>query len=496
MGIILSILFIVFYVLSFPPFSIFFLSLPALFIIFALYFEIRISDMWLLVIWWIVNFLLLYWITYAISYYGGVSMLLGVIPTLLLSFYLSIYPLIFFKVMYKFKTKLLFPVYGASTWVVLDYLRAHLLSGFPWEIVGYSVFPFAPAMNISDIGGIYLIEFIMIFFVSSFFSRNKIKWIKISLFLLIGSIAYGEMDILYWNNFLKKKPSIVVGVAQGNIDQSVKWTPAYRDRTLKIYEDLTNHLSKKGSSIVVWPETAVPFYFQSSFLSSKIRKLAEDNKMYLLFGSPGYIFNGDRTIYTNRAYMLSPSGEILGYYDKVHLVPFGEYLPLRKYLRFVEKIIPMVGDMGPGKEIKPLPFKDGKIGVLICYESIFPEITREMVKKGATLLANITDDAWFGKTSAPFQHFSMVAFRAVESKRYLIRSANTGISGFISPTGKIIKWTPIFKRATVQFPVKEVKYITLYTRFGNWIVWVSMVFIVVMVIEAWFNRKKKEFKIQ
>ncbi len=494
MELILSFLFLVTYALAFPPFSVFFMIFPALLLLFLLVFKFGITRRWLLLLMWVQNLLMIYWISYAISNYGGVSPFLGAIPTLLLALYLAIYPLVVLSVAAKLTDHLLFPLYTASLWVVADYVRAHFISGFPWEIVGYAVFPFRPLMNVADLGGVYLIEFIIILFISSFFAvRGRKRWIKVSAWLLIVSMIYGEIDMMVWDKLIEKNNrSVKVGVVQGNIDQSVKWTPSYRNRTIRIYERLTRELAEKGAELVVWPETAVPFYFQSSFLASGLRKLAKEENIYLLFGSPAYKFQNGKTVYTNRAYMLSPDGEVAGYYDKVHLVPFGEYLPLKKYLGFVKKIIPMVGNMGEGDKIEPLPFKDGKIGVLICYESIFPEITRSMVNRGATLLSNITNDAWFGKTSAPFQHFSMVAFRAVESKRYLIRAANTGISGFVSPTGEIVKWTPIFKREAIMTTVKEIDFKTLYTRLGDWIVALSLLFLIIMIYDLFRMRRERE----
>ncbi len=480
MEIIISTLFIITFFLSFPPFSAFFLMPISLYLSFFLYYERKYGNFKIFLLWWIAEFSILYWISYAIAHYGGVNSFIGLLPTILLTAYLALYPLLFFMLTAKVRESILFPLYSASFWVILDYVKAHFLSGFPWEVIGYSVFPFKPLMNVGDLGGIYLIEFIIILFVSSFFTnKNKKRWIVYSSLVLAAAIIYGEVDYLYWNHRIKKYPSLIAGIAQGNIDQSVKWDRSYIRRTLDIYFSLTDKLSKEGAKLIVWPETSVPFYFQSNPLSRRIKEIAKKDKSYLLIGAPAYTYSGYKTYYLNRAYMISPDGEVLDYYDKVHLVPFGEYLPFEKYLKFVEKIIPMVGNMSPGKVIKPLPVENHQIGVLICYESIFPEISREMVEKGAEILSNITDDAWFGKTSAPFQHFSIAAFRAVEFKRFLVRSANTGISGIISPTGDIIKWTPIFKEASITGRVRFINFKTSYERFGDWIVFLSILILVV-----------------
>ncbi len=481
---ILIFLYEILYVISFPPFSIFFALPLSLYLLFFLVFEKRTGDLKIFVALWISQIALLYWITYAIAEYGDVSLFVALIPMILLTAYLSLYPFIFFKIAEKFRQSKIFPLLSASLWIILDYVRSRFLSGFPWEITGYAVYPFRPLMNLGDAGGILLIEFLLIFFISSFFSRSgKSMWIKISSLLLILGILYGETDQLVWERILSKSSNkLRVGIAQGSIDQSVKWSPSYRKKTVKIYEDLTDDLSKKGARVVVWPETATPFYFQSSEYSSRIKYISLKNRIYLLFGSPAYRYENGRIRYLNRAYMVSPVGEIVDYYDKVHLVPFGEYLPLEKYLKFIEKLIPMVGNMSPGNEIKPLKTAYGKFGVLICYESIFPEISREMIRKGAAYLVNITNDAWFGKTSAPYQHFSMASFRAVEFKRFLVRSANTGVSGIVSPTGAVLKETEIFKRTGVTGDIVPVRYRTLYSIAGDWIVILSLILILFYMV--------------
>jgi len=156
----------------------------------------------------------------------------------------------------------------------------------------------------------------------------------------------------------------------------------------------------------------------------------------------------------NSAFLLRPDGVPAGRYDKVHLVPYGEYVPLRKIFPFIGKLVVGVGDFRPGEGFHPIRGEGWNLGVLICYEGIFPEAARAYKREGATLLVNITNDAWFGRTSAPYQHLSMTVFRAVETRLYLVRAANTGISAIVDPAGKILSRTPIFERAVLKGEVK------------------------------------------
>ncbi|MFA4911916.1 MAG: apolipoprotein N-acyltransferase, partial [Desulfobacteria bacterium] len=165
--------------------------------------------------------------------------------------------------------------------------------------------------------------------------------------------------------------------------------------------------------------------------------------------------------------LISPDNNVFGRYDKTHLVPLGEYVPLGKYLYFIDKIVEGIGDFSSGKRIEPLESPLGKLGVFICYEGIFPDLVRKFVKKGANILVNITNDAWFGDTSAPYQHLSMVTFRAVENRVFIARAANTGISSFIDATGKIRATTEIFTKGFLIDRIPLVNIHTFYTRYGD-----------------------------
>jgi apolipoprotein N-acyltransferase len=198
-------------------------------------------------------------------------------------------------------------------------------------------------------------------------------------------------------------------------------------------------------------------------------ELAGETKAHLLFGSPAVGRENNRPRYYNRAYLLGPSGQV-AYYDKVHLVPFGEYVPLKRLLPFVHRMVESIGEFSSGPRPYGLNHPQGKVGVLICFETIFPEISRALISDGCRLLVNMTNDAWFGRTSAPYQHLSMLTLRAVENRVWIARAANTGFSALIDSTGAIVRSSSLFEKATLQAIIPLRKEKTFYTRYGDWLV--------------------------
>jgi apolipoprotein N-acyltransferase len=257
-------------------------------------------------------------------------------------------------------------------------------------------------------------------------------------------------------------------LVQGCIDQSVKWDPSYQGRTVAIYRGLSfGQGGEPSADLIIWPESAVPFYFQEGGpLTEAVVEVPLRTGAYLLLGSPAYEVVNRRERYLNSAFLLSPGGAVLGRSDKVHLVPFGEYVPFGRYLPFVDKLVVGIGDFSPGT-VSPLPMNGARIGVLVCFEGIFPELARDYVRNGSDLLVNITNDAWFGRSSAPYQHLAMSRFRAVENRVWLARAANTGISAIIAPSGRIVAQSPLFERLALRGLVGLGARPSFYTRYGD-----------------------------
>lgn len=422
---------------------------------------------------------LLYWIIVALNNYGGLNFLVSVSVLILLCLYLSLYPACFSYLFRHMKGYRFLGLMMGSIWVGLEYIRAKLLTGFPWCLLGYTQFRHTQFIQIADLVGVYGLSFLIVLsnlliycllFDRSLGKKGYMKWeVFVLLLFLAPALTYGHFRLMRDKTIGRDHTSIRTAIIQANIDQSIKWNPAYQEKTLETYRRLTLMTSGFKPKLVVWPETSAPFFFQDNTkLSPKLFEIVKQSGADLIFGSPAYDREDSRTIFYNRAYALSPDGELLGYYDKVHLVPFGEYVPLRKFFPFVRRLVPAAGDFAPGKKIMPLKLPSLSAGVLICFEAIFPELARTQVKRGAQILVNMTNDAWFGKTSAPYQHLSMAVFRAVENGRPMVRAANTGFSAFISARGKIITRGELFTEETLEHEVKvSESSLTLYTRYGD-----------------------------
>ncbi|MFO7837973.1 MAG: apolipoprotein N-acyltransferase, partial [Desulfosalsimonadaceae bacterium] len=280
---------------------------------------------------------------------------------------------------------------------------------------------------------------------------------------------YGSLRLYAVDRRLAGAERLDVAVVQGNIDQMQKWDDAFRRLSLDRHFRLSQAAKNPEPELIVWPETAVPFYFQyRREATERLLVRARQTGAALLIGAPSVEREGKKTAYYNSAYLISSEGEVLESYDKVHLVPFGEYVPFRKWLFFIDTLVAQVGNFESGEKGDTISRPPADIGMLICYEAIFPGLSAEMTKNGAAFLVNITNDAWFGNTGAPRQHFSMAVLRAVENRRSLVRAANTGISGFIDAAGRIKETSRLFEEAVKSRSIALIEdYRSFYTRYTD-----------------------------
>ena len=429
---------------------------------------------------------LVYWLAHTMSTYGHLPFYASVPILLILSAYLALYVAIFsmgLTLFYQRPLVLLFMI--PSVWVSLEYIRSFLFTGFPWELLGYTQFDVLHLIQISDIFGVYGVSFyialsnaaiflVYLYLTGKDWQENEVKAKlasgSIVIFVLIFCVVwfYGKWRIQSIQKLTSVSPSVRVAIVQGNIDQAKKWDPAFQRASTVKYINLSLLAKKHKPDLVVWPETATPFYFlRNARLSEMVKKGIHDTGADFLIGSPSFNPGTNSVEYYNSAYLIGPGGNVYGKYDKAHLVPFGEYIPFKKWLPFLGKMVESVGDFNPGKKGHTIKWGDYRLGVQICYEIIFPDLSRAMTKNHASLLVNITNDAWYGRSSAPNQHFSMTILRAVENRRSIIRAANTGISGFIDPSGRVIASTQLFKDATITRSVPMLEGTTFYSRFGD-----------------------------
>ncbi len=442
---------------------------------------------------------ILYWISFVVVQYGHLPLYAGIITMLFLAAYLSVYTGCFAAglVFLQKKTKGFF-LAAPLLWSTLEYIRSQIFSGFPWENLAYSQYLHKNIIQLADITGIYGISFVIVLVNFAIFEILK-TGIKdrptarrgfYALAVVLLTIFYGYFRNSEIEDTLSKAPSTEVVLIQGNIDQSVKWDPRYQQQTVDIYDSLSKASGVKRGGLIVWPETAAPFFFaQPGPLQKRVIDVAMKSGASLLFGCPHYEKNGSELLYRNSAFLINPDGKVSGRYDKVHLVPYGEYVPLKRFFPFIEKLTAGVGDFRPGSGFIPLANGNRRLGVLICYEAIFPEAARAYKRNKADLLVNITNDAWFGKSSAPHQHLSMTVFRAVENRLYLVRAANTGISAFVDPLGSIKAQTPLFTKGFLKGKTKYIDKNTFYAAYGD--IFVYLCFLLLVAYPIMMRRRTK-----
>ncbi len=455
---------------------------------------------------------LLYWLVPTMHTYGNLPVWTGSLLILLLSIYLGLYYAVFTSFLTKFcKNPFSIAIWFPMVIVSLEFIRSLLFSGFPWELTGYSQFERLNLIQLSDITGVYGISFLIALVNGSLYISllyaGKQKWqgvsvlkktawgsLTVAALIMIMVLIYGKFRIQSTEQKMETADKINISVIQGNIDQSIKWSPEYQKATILKYLELSFSTLSDSPSLIIWPETATPFYFSSPYGSPYLKRLIQEAvkeaNISLLFGSPSYQRDGEMVNYYNTAYLLNPDGKQIGSYNKVHLVPYGEYVPLKEWFPFIGKLVAHVGDFKSGTKGSTILWNQHQIGVQICFEIIFPDLARAMASNQADFFINITNDAWFGTSSGPFQHFSMTVFRAVENKRALARAANTGISGFIDPTGRIMAATSLSvdSARTDTLPLMKTK--TIYMKVGDLFAKICLIFVLTFLAYCFMQHQK------
>ncbi len=441
---------------------------------------------------------LLFWIYYVTHVYGKIPLPLALGVLLLLAFYLSIYRALWaWGVVWAEKRGVSLLWFAPTWWVVMEFVQGYPISSFPWELLGHGLYQQPLLIQAADLIGAYGLSFLvvlvnvclLVILIPYAKGRQpaRLGALTFLILILVAWVGYGHYRQGTVTEAIAKSPKIKTAVIQGNIEQGDKWDPKIVQATLETYARLTRKTLEQAKEsaapgqapLVIWPETAAPFFFnyrpgQDTPLDTIVREVARENRIYLLFGAPAMDTRPEGDLFYNRAYLINPQGEVLGFYDKAHLVPWGEYVPFQKIFFFIQKMVPMIGDFVEGPVGATVSLNKGKVGVLICYESIFGYISRAQVLNGANLLVNITNDAWFGRTSAPYQHMSMAVLRAVENRVALARAANTGISTFINPDGRILWTSPLEQEAGQAMELPWLTGDTFFTRYGHYFPWLCV----------------------
>jgi apolipoprotein N-acyltransferase len=442
-----------------------------------------------------------YWTSIVVVQYGGLSRPVGIAVMVLLCLALALFPSLFGWMMALWVRALGPPavLLAPVGWVATEILRAHTLFNFSWCLLGYSQHANLPVIQIARYGAVYAVSFLVagISGTLAFLAVERRRWARSAAVMAATALLAIVWMHGAWRlgQTLPEAGRLKVGLVQASILQDEKWDASRAWLNVERHLELTREAARQGARLVAWPESAVPFLYDSTpIVAERLRAVAGNLGLYLLFG------NDDReegSVERGRiwvgAKMVDPAGRLALRYHKMRLVPFGEYVPIESVLtlggRFSARVVQAVGEFTPGEEYATGLVDGHPIAAFICYEAIFPDLVREFAARGAQILVNITNDAWYGRTSAPYQHFAMVVFRAVENERYLVRAANTGITAVVDPHGRVLERTELFVPTVVVRDVPLLAGSTFYSRHGDLFAWACLAAALALTAAGMGNRR-------
>jgi apolipoprotein N-acyltransferase len=432
-----------------------------------------------------------YWTSSVLAVFGGMSIVLAVVAMMLLAGYLAIYPAIAAMVMARLISQggraAIF--FAPAAWVATEYLRGFFFGGFPWVPLGNSQVTMLAVAQVASVFGVYGLSALValvnaaIAFALVTTGRSRVIAVATTAVLLVGVAAWGSWRVAD-GSLTREGTTLRVGLIQGNVPQSEKLnpTPQSSRRIFTSYLAMTRDAVRRGAEYVIWPESSTPFTFGHDAVGeAALRDLAREVGVPILFGSDQIVAEPELRQY-NAAFLLNPDGETAAVYRKIHLVPFGEFIPLQEWLTFVAPLVKRYLPFDPGDRVVMLPVNGHPTSTAICYEVVFPSLMRDAVLQGSELLTTVTNDGWYGTSSAPYQHFEMASMRAIEEGRYMARSANTGISGVVDPYGRVVQASAIFEQVGLVAEVRLLNGRTIYSQIGDVIAYVGMALTVIALI--------------
>ena len=472
---------------------------------------------------------LVYWITIL---YPFANIFLTTFAWLLLAAYLALYFGIFSTLLHglPWKSGLPFIFIVPAIWTGLEWVRSWFLTGFPWGSMGYTQWNNLPAIQIASITGVHGVSFIVVLLnatitdiIHTYLARNNqpndletsdatsakkslsrftfhVSRIThhvsrlIPIAIVIACLAYGAHVL---SKPTDTTANTKIALVPGNVPQIEKWDHAYWPQIFERYMNLIKAADAEEPDLIILPETALRgeiFVFEGNVYIKELKQILEERQIHLLAGT--FHYAPDKKIY-NSVFLLSPTGEKLASYAKMHLVPFGEYVPITRHLpNFIQ--LPAGFESGKSIDLFPIPHTENRqMGAVICFESVFPDLFRKFVKKGASVMGILTNDAWFDGTSAPEQHLAMAPFRAVENRVAVFRCANGGISCIIDAFGRTIT-TPILASDTESFLIERIPLIdhggTVYTRYGDWFPILCFIVSVLLIVFHHRTRLVSKFR--
>jgi apolipoprotein N-acyltransferase len=441
----------------------------------------------------------LYWITRVMVMYGDLTLWVAVLVNAALIAYLALFPAVFALVVRRIVIAHGPPALMSApiVWVATELGRTHIFTGFPWVLLGYSQTTVLPIAQFASLFGVYGVSMLVAAVSAGLATyaaglRHRQGYggrsapLAVVFTIVIGVAVWGGRRAAMGEWTHTGEP-IRVGLIQGNIDQNEKVEASRAGAIFQDYLRMTRQAIGERAEFVLWPESSTPFRFEDDlFAAAQIRRLAQQARLTILFGSDQFVrgANGAPTRYYNSAFLVQPDGTTGGVYRKMHLVPFGEYVPAKKLFFFAAPLVQAVSDFSAGEDAVLLPVGNHLVSTAICYEVVYPDLVRRFVTGGSEMLTTITNDAWFGPTSAPYQHFEQASMRAIEEGRYLVRSANTGISGIVDPYGRVVERTAIFQPAVVVGEARFLRTSTFYARHGDLLAYASVLATAALLLVA------------
>ena len=413
---------------------------------------------------WIAGFIFWFgvcvWIQYVLEVHGGLGVWLGWLTFFLFAILKGLHMAIFAAL-----AGFLMPRWWAipaiaALWTGLE--RTHGPLGFTWLQLGNAGIDMPLPMRVAPIIGVYGLSFIFAMTACAIaliiLRRRRVELTWLLLLPLLFALPAAPVRQAGDQRALLVQP---------NIDPEMEWSPT---TLIQEERDLSILSHSPGDRLIIWPEAPAPFYPSDAAFRQFVETLARSERAYLLFGGVGY--NPDREP-LNSAFLLSPDGQMLGHYDKINLVPFGEFVP--KIFFWVNRITKEAGDFAPGTRIVEFPMGHHKLGAFICYESAFPNFVRQFARGGAEVLVNISNDGYFGHSAAREQHLSLVRMRAAENRRWILRATNDGITATVDPAGRIAYRMPPYQELAGDVTYQYDANITPYTRHGDWFAWSCLI---------------------
>jgi apolipoprotein N-acyltransferase len=456
------------------------------------------------------------WVIRVMSHYGGLPYITGVVIFVAMCAYLGMYGGLFALLFHRiapassFRRWLLIPL----AWAAVEYVRTYLLSGFPWNLIAASIVDYAPLVQFDRVAGPYALGVLILL------PSVVIAWLGVGSgesgvgagaqdsagqrsshtphptphTRLFAIAAVSILTFVWWGTgYVAAKilvrptgtPMFRAALLQPNISQEMRWDNDNLALIFRRMMAMTDEATSHGVQVVIWPESTVPLsYASTDFYRQSIESISRDRNVDVILGSVAADPSQPNKMW-NAAFLVS-GGKTIGHYDKIRLVPFGEYVPLRQMLFFAHALVHAVGQFEFGTKDTPL---DGRFryGPAICYEVVFPQIPRAQVVHGANVLVTITNDAWYDGTSAPRQHLNQARLRAVETDRYLLRAGTTGISALVDPAGQIVQQLKMGKQGIIYADFQPRTSTTPYVRFGDWFAWMATVAVVIGMLR--FSRR-------